>query len=84
MSNSVEVVGAQQVVIQETSAQSVEIIAPTQPAVVQVITAGPQGATGADGGGIPAGGDPGNVLVKNSYSNYDSAWSAVVDGGTFN
>jgi len=33
--------------------------------------------------GVPTGGAPGNVLLKSSYANYESEWSAVVDGGTF-
>lgn len=46
MSNTVQVVGTQQVVIQETAAQVVEVISPAQPAVVEVATAGPQGVGG--------------------------------------
>lgn len=34
--------------------------------------------------GLPTGGDPGNVLLKSSYDNYDSSWVATIDGGTFN
>ena len=33
---------------------------------------------------LPTGGDPGNVLLKSGYPNYEADWSAVVDGGTFN
>lgn len=54
--------------------------------VVEVLTAGPAGADGAQGEagpGVPTGGDPGNILLKSSYANYESEWSAVVDGGTF-
>jgi hypothetical protein len=56
---------------------------------VEVITAGPQGARGSQGidgvaVGIPTLGDPGNIIIKSSYTNYDTAWSATLDGGTFN
>jgi hypothetical protein len=54
--------------------------------VVEVVTAGPAGAAGAQGEpgpGVPTGGNPGNVLLKSGYANYESEWSAVVDGGTF-
>lgn len=68
------------VVVREVEANIVELHAATQPAVVEIITPGPQGA---DGIGLPTGGDPGNVLLKSSYANYESQWSAVVDGGTF-
>ncbi len=46
--------------------------------VVKVITEGPTGS------GVPALGDPGNIIIKSSYTNYDTEWSAVLDGGTFN
>lgn len=46
MSNSVEVIGAHQVVITELATNVVEVTAPAAPAVVQVTTAGPQGARG--------------------------------------
>lgn len=46
--------------------------------VVKVITEGPAGS------GIPTLGNPGNIIIKSSYTNYDTEWSATVDGGTFN
>lgn len=46
MSNSVEVIGTQQVVITEVATNVVEVMVPAAPAVVQVTTAGPQGPTG--------------------------------------
>lgn len=82
MSNTVEVTGTQQVLVTETAAQVVELQVPTAPAVVEIATEGPQGAAG-DATGLPTGGDPGNVLLKSSYANYESEWSPVVDGGTF-
>ena len=56
---------------------------------VEVTTAGPQGAAitgpqGLAGEGVPVLGDPGNIIIKSSYTNYDTEWSAVLDGGTFN
>ena len=51
--------------------------------VVNVVAAGPAGAQGVAGPGVPTGGAPGNVLLKSGYPNYESEWSAVVDGGTF-
>ena len=46
MSNTVQVVGNQQVVVQQTAQQGIEVISPAQPAVVEVATGGPQGASG--------------------------------------
>lgn len=34
--------------------------------------------------GLPTGGDPGNILLKQTNANYDADWVATVDGGTFN
>jgi hypothetical protein len=34
--------------------------------------------------GLPTGGDPGNVLLKQTNANYDADWVATLDGGTFN
>lgn len=80
MANSVEVSSTGQVVVTEVAEQTIEVVSPTAPLTVEVQTAGPQGA---DGVGIPSGGQPGNVLLKSGYANYESEWSAVVDGGTF-
>ena len=55
-----------------------------------ITTTGPQGiqgqtgATGATGAGIPTLGDPGNIIIKSSYTNYDIDWVSSLDGGTFN
>lgn len=81
MANSVEVASTGQILVTEVAEQVIEVISPTAPLTVEVQTTGPQGT---DGVGIPAGGQPGNVLLKSSYANYESEWSAVVDGGTFN
>jgi trimeric autotransporter adhesin len=59
------------------------VIELTATQVVDVITAGPvgpTGATGATGIGVPAGGTTGQVLAKNSNTNYDTAWVAASAG----
>ena len=47
--------------------------------VITVGASGPQGATGAAGVGVPAGGTTGQVLAKVSATNYDTQW--VTGGG---
>lgn len=49
MSNSVETVSTGQVLVQETAEQVIELVAPTTPVTVEVVTEGPQG--GFFGGG---------------------------------
>lgn len=71
--------------VEINDAGTVVVTEPTRE-VVEVLTAGPAGADGAQGEagpGVPEGGDPGNILLKSSYANYESEWSPVVDGGTF-
>lgn len=68
--------------VEITDAESV-VVVERERDVVEVVTAGAQGAAGPAGPGVPTGGDPGSVLLKSSYANYESEWSAVVDGGTF-
>ncbi|NDD68136.1 MAG: hypothetical protein EBZ29_01730 [Synechococcaceae bacterium WB9_4xC_028] len=34
--------------------------------------------------GLPTGGDPGNILIKQTNANYAADWVATLDGGTFN
>lgn len=71
--------------VEITDASTVTVADATRD-VVEVVTAGPAGAAGVQGDpgpGVPTGGAPGNVLLKSSYANYESEWSAVVDGGTF-
>jgi hypothetical protein len=80
MSNTVEVVSTGQVLVSEITEQAIEVQVPGS-LLVEVATAGPQGAAV---GGLPTGGDPGNVLLKASNANYDAEWAATVDGGTFN
>jgi hypothetical protein len=43
---------------------------------------GIQGLTGAPGPGVAPGGTPGQILVKNSNSNYDTSWQTVGGTGT--
>lgn len=52
--------------------------------VVTAITQGPQGPSGIQAGALPTGGDPGNILIKETYDNYQAAWAPTLDGGTFN
>jgi hypothetical protein len=60
------------------------VVTVPQTSVVTALTAGPQGPSGTAAGGLPTGGDPGNILLKTTYANYESAWTANLDGGTFN
>lgn len=49
--------------------------------VTGIVAAGGKGDQGAPGLGLPAGGTAGQVLVKNSSTNYDTAWGAASGGG---
>ena len=60
------------------------VVTVPQTSVVTALTEGPQGAPGLTSGGLPTGGDPGNILLKSSYANFESTWTANLDGGTFN
>ena len=40
-------------------------------------TAGPTGATGSVGPGVPSGGLEGQFLIKQSSTDYDTAWVTV-------
>lgn len=42
---------------------------------------GPQGDTGADGQGVPTGGTEGQVLAKNSATDFDTVWKTIESGG---
>ena len=46
---------------------------------VGVSQTGPTGATGLAGQGVPTGGNTGDILVKNSATNYDASWQPVFD-----
>ena len=43
---------------------------------------GATGATGPAGPGVPTGGTAGQVLTKNSSTNYDAKWNTLVSYGT--
>jgi hypothetical protein len=60
------------------------VVTVPQTSVVTATTVGPQGPSSIAAGGLPTGGDPGNILLKSSYANYESTWAANLDGGTFN
>lgn len=44
---------------------------------------GPQGPVGPAGMGVPAGGTAGQVLVKNTSTDYDTSWQTVADARDF-
>jgi hypothetical protein len=71
-------------VTENGSSSSSTVVTVSQTSVVTATTAGPQGPSGIAAGGLPTGGDPGNILLKSSYANYESTWAANLDGGTFN
>tara|TARA_E500000305_G_C3894568_1_gene175779 strand:- start:11 stop:280 length:270 start_codon:yes stop_codon:yes gene_type:complete len=87
-SNSVSVTETKNTVIVNEETNSVTVQQGST-STVEVVTAGPQGERGLQGidgvsVGIPTLGDPGNIIIKSSYTNYDTEWSATLDGGTFN
>jgi hypothetical protein len=55
-----------------------------QTATIELVSIVSEGVQGAAGAGVAPNGDPGNILLKNSYNNYDTVWSSTLDGGTFN
>ena len=68
---------------------AIEIVEEAGVHVLELIHPGPQGPAGpigpsGDAAGLPTGGDPGNILMKTTYANYESNWAATLDGGTFN
>jgi hypothetical protein len=63
---------------------STTVVTVPQTSVVTAFTEGPQGPSGIAGGALPTGGDPGNILIKTTNANYDTNWTATLDGGTFN
>ena len=44
---------------------------------------GPKGDTGADGQGVPTGGTEGQVLAKNSATDFDTVWKTIESGEGF-
>lgn len=71
------------VAVTEGDAAATVVTVP-QTSVVTAVTQGPQGPSGVAAGGLPTGGDPGNILIKDTNANYDTSWTATLDGGTFN
>ena len=74
---------------------AIEIVQEDGIEVIEVIQPGPQGIPGPEGpegppgpsgdaAGLPTGGEPGNILIKSTYANYESIWAPTLDGGTFN
>lgn len=61
---------------------SVEVIEEGGVLVVEVIHPGPQGPSGG-GDALPPGGNPGDILMKDGYSDSDAGWAPTLDGGTF-
>jgi len=70
------------VVVTENGSSTVVTV--PQTSTVTAITEGPQGPSGQAAGGLPTGGDPGSILIKDTNANYDASWIATLDGGTFN
>lgn len=79
---SVEITSQTAAIVEITDAGNV-VVVETERDVVELVTQGPQGAAGPAGPGVPTGGDPGSMLVKDGYSNHDTAWVSSIDGGTF-
>lgn len=73
-----------EVTITEESGAVTTITTPSCPLVITTFTEGPQGPSGISAGALPTGGDPGNILIKNTNANYDTSWTPTLDGGTFN
>ena len=70
------------VVVTENGSSTVVTVPVTS--TVTAITQGPQGPSGVAAGGLPVGGNAGNILIKQSNANYDTDWVATLYGGTFN
>lgn len=89
MTNTVTVTETQNTVSVNETTNTVTVTEGTN-SVISAVTQGPQGARGLDGAtgpvgaGMPTLGDPGNIIIKSSYTNYDIDWVSSLDGGTFN
>lgn len=66
----------------ETETTRTVVVENTVTGVVEVTAAGPAGAQGPAGLGLPEGGTTGQVLVKKSNTNYDTEWSTSTGLGT--
>ena len=68
-------------IIKITASDNIVSVSTTTASVVNVVTAGPQGAKGDAGLGLNPGGTTGQVLVKASDSDYDTEWATGGGGG---
>ena len=93
MANRIEALGTQQVIVHETAAQVIEVVAPAQPAVVEVTTTGPQGPAGVTTLGTLEDVNT-SAKVNQSVLDYDASsglWrgddintiTTITDGGSF-
>lgn len=60
---------------------STSLSLPASQAKLLLVTESLQGADGNDGIGVPVGGSAGQVLTKNSDTNYDASWQTPSGGG---
>jgi len=68
-------------IIRITESNKTVSVSTTTAKIVNIVAVGPQGSAGA---GVVAGGTTGQVLVKASNANYDTAWSSSGGGGGAN
>ena len=68
--------------IVEVTATSTVIVENTDTNVVDVVASGPAGGKGSPGLGLPAGGVVGQLLVKESTTDYDTGWVTITGLGT--
>ena len=71
MSENVIVADQVQTTIEVLTADGVTVVPVVEENVVEIITEGTQGPVGQ---GVPTGGTVGQVLTKNSSTNYDTSW----------
>lgn len=71
MTSTVEIETTRTVVVENTTT-----------GIVEVTASGPAGAKGDAGLGLPSGGTTGQILVKNSGTDYDTSWSTSTGLGT--
>lgn len=70
------------IIISDSEGQSAVVTVP-QTQIVNIVAPGPQGPPGPDGGALPVGGNPGDLLMKEDYANGAAGWAPTLDGGTF-
>jgi hypothetical protein len=54
-----------------------------QDETVMVEVVNSPGTQGPAGPGVPVGGTQGQIIVKNSSTNYDTSWTSTIDFGTW-